>query len=143
MGENIFAQPVATKGSREQPENRTSRFVLPEYSVNKGSAADNILAFLKGCAVGFAVLFVFYKLWLLSAIGGIAVGVASIYADRKKRANTRIRKLRVEFYDMLEAMSVSMRAGNPVLKALESAKEDLELIYSKDSDIIVELTIIL
>ena len=44
---------------------------------------------------------------------------------------------------MLEAMSVSMRAGNPVLKALESAKEDLELIYSKDSDIIVELTIIL
>ena len=85
----------------------------------------------------------FYKLWLLSAIGGIAVGVASIYADRKKRANTRIRKLRVEFYDMLEAMSVSMRAGNPVLKALESAKEDLELIYSKDSDIIAELTIIL
>lgn len=143
MGENIFAQPVAAKISREQPENRTSRLVLPEYSVNKGSAADNILAFLKGCAVGFAVLFVFYKLWLLSAIGGIAVGVASIYADRKKRANTRIRKLRVEFYDMLEAMSVSMRAGNPVLKALESAKEDLELIYSKDSDIIVELTIIL
>lgn len=143
MGENIFAQPVAAKGSREQPKNRTSRFVLPEYSVNKGSAADNILSFLKGCAVGFAVLFVFYKLWLLSAIGGIAVGVASIYADRKKRANTRIRKLRVEFYDMLEAMSVSMRAGNPVLKALESAKEDLELIYSKDSDIIVELTIIL
>lgn len=143
MGENIFAQPVAAKDSREQPENRTSRFVLPEYSVNKGSAADNILAFLKGCAVGFAVLFVFYKLWLLSAMGGIAVGVASIYADRKKRANTRIRKLRVEFYDMLEAMSVSMRAGNPVLKALESAKEDLELIYSKDSDIIVELTIIL
>ena len=143
MGENIFAQPVAAKGSREQPEIRTSRFVLPEYSVNKGSTADNILAFLKGCAVGFAVLFVFYKLWLLSAIGGIAVGVASIYADRKKRTNTRIRKLRVEFYDMLEAMSVSMRAGNPVLKALESAKEDLELIYSKDSDIIVELTIIL
>lgn len=143
MGKNIFAQPVAAKGSREQTENRTSRFVLPEYSVNKGSAADNILAFLKGCAVGFAVLFVFYKLWLLSAIGGIAVGIASIYADRKKRANTRIRKLRAEFYDMLEAMSVSMRAGNPVLKALESAKEDLELIYSKDSDIIVELTIIL
>lgn len=143
MGENIFAHPIAAKGSREQPKNGTSRLVLPEYSVNKGSAADNILAFLKGCAVGFAVLFVFYKLWLLSAIGGIAVGVVSIYADRKKRANTRIRKLRVEFYDMLEAMSVSMRAGNPVLKALESAKEDLELIYSKDSDIIVELTIIL
>ena len=131
MGREHICAIGCSQGFARTTKIRTSRFVLPEYSVNKGSTADNILAFLKGCAVGFAVLFVFYKLWLLSAIGGIAVGVASIYADRKKRANTRIRKLRVEFYDMLEAMSVSMRAGNPVLKALESAKEDLELIYSK------------
>lgn len=40
-------------------------------------------------------------------------------------------------------MSVSMRAGNPVLKALQSARSDLELIYSENSDIIIELDIIL
>jgi len=44
---------------------------------------------------------------------------------------------------MLEAMSVSMRAGNPPLKALESARTDLTLVYSESSDIIVELDIII
>jgi len=40
-------------------------------------------------------------------------------------------------------MSVAMRAGNPLLKALQSAREDLLLIYQEDSDIIVELDIII
>jgi tight adherence protein B len=44
---------------------------------------------------------------------------------------------------MLEALSVSMRAGNPPIKALGSAKEDLSLIYPEDSDIMVELNIII
>ena len=36
-----------------------------------------------------------------------------------------------------------MRAGNPMLKALESARSDLVLIYSERSDIIIELDLIL
>jgi tight adherence protein B len=57
--------------------------------------------------------------------------------------NKRKSKLRIQFYELLEAMSVSMRAGNPVLKSLESARDDLSLIYPTDSDIVVELEIII
>jgi len=40
-------------------------------------------------------------------------------------------------------MSVAMRAGNPLIKALHSAREDMTLIYPKDSDIITEVDIII
>jgi len=36
-----------------------------------------------------------------------------------------------------------MRAGNPPAKALQSAREDLLLLYNEDSDIIVEVDIII
>jgi len=49
----------------------------------------------------------------------------------------------MQFFDLLEAMSVSLRAGNPLIKALESARVDLALMYPEDSDIIVELNIII
>ena len=39
-------------------------------------------------------------------------------------------------------MSVSLRAGNPLIKALEKAREDLILMYPDDSDIIVEINIV-
>jgi tight adherence protein B len=40
-------------------------------------------------------------------------------------------------------MSVAMRAGNPMLKSLQSARGDLGMIYPEGSDIIIELDIII
>jgi tight adherence protein B len=51
--------------------------------------------------------------------------------------------LRAQFNDLLEALSVAMRAGNPPAKALISARGDLLLLYNESSDIITELDIII
>jgi tight adherence protein B len=58
-------------------------------------------------------------------------------------AKKRRQKLRTQFFDLLEALSVAMRAGNPPALALQSAREDLTLLYPDNSDIIIELDIII
>ena len=142
MKKNVFAPgPVAEQETPAPVQVR--HFSVPDYTQPPCTLFDHILAFLGGFAGGFAVLFIFYKLVLLAVIGGALTGIVYIFVAEQAAVGKRLKRLRVQFYDMLEAMSVAMRAGNPVLKALESAREDLSLIYSEQSDIIVELNIII
>lgn len=119
------------------------RLAPPDYSASPCTIFDHILAFLIGFAAGFVVLYIFYKLLILSAAGGAIVGAVNIFAAQQRAMQKRIVKLRMQFFDLLEAMSVAMRAGNPPLKALESARKDLAMIYSEDSDILMELDVII
>jgi len=115
---------------------------VPDYTRCPSAAIDHCLAFLIGFAAGFSVLFIFYKIIPLSVAGGAMVGVVNIFSVAQSAVKKRISKLHVQFFDLLEAMSVAMRAGNPMLKSLQSAREDLILIYPENSDIITELDII-
>jgi len=116
---------------------------VPDYSRCHSAALDHALAFLLGFAAGFLVLYIFYMLIPLSLTGGAVFGTINILYAARCAVGKRKLKLRVQFFDLLEAMSVSMRAGNPLLKSLQSAREDLILIYPDDSDIITELDIII
>lgn len=139
---NLFA-PGQSGGEQIRERTNVRHINIPDYSVSLSGVFDHILAFAIGCAVGFAVLFIFYKIMILSIIGGMIYGMINIFVAAQSAITKRKYKLRIQFFDLLEAMSVAMRAGNPPLKALESAREDLSLIYSADSDIIKELEIII
>ena len=144
MQKNIFAaEPEAVEYAHAPQENAVRRFLVPDYTVSRSTFFDHIVSFLIGFSAGFAVLFIFYKIIFLSILGGVMVGTVNIFAAQQTSIEKRLKKLRLEFFDMLEAMSVAMRAGNPMLKALESARGDLVLIHSERSDIIAELDIIL
>ena len=119
------------------------KVAIPDYSVSPSGIFDHIVAYVIGFVVGFAVVFIFYKLFVLSAVAGGLFGIVFIFTSSQGAKKKRKTKLRVQFFDLLEAMSVAMRAGNPPLKALESAREDLSLLYTEGSDIIVELDIII
>lgn len=144
MQKNIFAvEAEAVEYAGAAKKNTVRHFAAPDYTVSRSTLFDHIVSFLIGFAAGFAVLFIFYKIIFLSILGGAAVGTVNIFVAQQTSIEKRLRKLRLEFFDMLEAMSVAMRAGNPMLKALESARGDLVLIHSERSDIIAELDIIL
>lgn len=143
MGKNVFAATEVVESEQKIKAPVVKKLEIPDYTESCSTLADHIAAFLIGFIAGFLVLHVFYQIWVLSLLGGVAVGIVNIYTAQRNKTAARIKKLRLQFFDMLEAMSVSMRAGNPVLKALQSARGDLELIYSENSDIIVELDIIL
>jgi tight adherence protein B len=139
MQDNIFAS-AASDGREESPVQSHQR---PVYSVTPNKTPQHVFSFLKGFVLGFVILFVYYKLVLLSAIGGLAFGAAYIFIGAQNAITKRLTRLRIQFKDLLEARSVAMRAGNPPLKALQSAREDLLLLYPENSDIIVEVDIVI
>lgn len=135
--QKMFANsPVQTSYQQE-----VERSPIPDYTLSPSGPVDHVLAFLIGFAAGFVVLFIFYKILLLSVVGGAVTGVVNIFLASQNAVAKRHSQLRTQFFDFLEAMSVSMRAGNPPLKAIESAREDLTLMYHEGSDILVELEI--
>lgn len=117
--------------------------VIPDYTHSNLKLQDHVLSFAAGFAIGLLILFVFYRIIPLSIIGGALLGTFNIFVAKRKSVKQRLLKLRVQFYDLLESVSVSMRAGNPLIKSLENARNDLLLIYTKDSDIISELNLII
>lgn len=90
-------------------------------------------------AAATVVLNVFYKNLVLSLI--IALFIAPLFEQEfaNGQVKKRKKKLRTQFCDMLEAMSVASRAGNNELKSLESAYSDLKMTYSENTDIIREM----
>jgi len=116
---------------------------LPDYKRSQSTMFDHFIAFVIGFAAGFFVLFIFYSFLPVSFIGGIVLGSVNIFVSAHSSIKKRLLKLRVQFFDLLEAMSVAMRAGNPMLLSLQSAREDLILIYPENGDIITELDIII
>ena len=115
----------------------------PDYSISPSGFLDHVAAFFIGLAAGFVVMYIFYKIIILAVAGGAAIGAVWIFISANAAKNKRKNKLRVQFFDMLEALSVSMRSGSTVAKAIQNAREDLLLIYPATGDIIVEMDIIL
>ena len=128
---------------RNENAEMRNKAAIPDYTRSASGIGDHALRFLLGFLIGAAVLFMFYKVIPLSIIGGVAYGTVNVFVSAQAVVRKRTIKLRTAFFDLLEAISVSMRAGNPLLKALLNAREDLSLIYPEDSDIIIELDIII
>jgi tight adherence protein B len=112
---------------------------LPNYSVSLNKNWDNIIAFIKGFPVGFIVLYLFYSILYLSIIGGIMAGFVNIFILKKESIKKRKKKLREQFYDLLEVISVSLMAGNTMIMAVNNAKKNLSEIYASNSDILIEI----
>ncbi|MDR0491521.1 MAG: type II secretion system F family protein [Oscillospiraceae bacterium] len=144
METNLYAPASSDRaGEAAEAQKAAKRIAVPDYTRSPSQAIDHAVAFLIGFASGFAVAFIFYKILPLSLASGLAVGVINIFSAALNSIKTRRAKLRVQFFDLLESMSVAMRAGNPMLSALKSARDDLLLIYPDDSDIITELDVML
>jgi tight adherence protein B len=123
-------------------EKRTTHYSVPDYSVSNNTLADDALSVLIGFAAGFIVTYIFYKIIPISIIFGGIAGFVWIFIGRSNAVTKRKSKLRTQFYDLLESLSVAMRAGNTMYTALKSARQDLLMIYSEDADIVKELDIV-
>jgi len=140
---NIFTPTPSNEETKVKTKQTVRISTKPDYSVTPNEMPQHILFFIIGFVLGFVILFVYYKLVLLSIIGGAIFGIVYIFVGAQNGIKKRKKNLRMQFKDMLEALSVAMRAGNPPAKALQSAREDLLLLHSEKSDIIVELDIII
>jgi len=143
---NIFApgqnqDTVPEQQNNNQPPQRKITRIF--YSKSKATFGDHAVAALIGFTIGFLIMYIYYKIIWLAVLGGAMYGFVNIFLAAQKGIRKRRHRLRTQFFDLLEALSVAMRAGHPPAKALESARNDLLLLYRDDSDIIIEVDRIL
>lgn len=130
------------------------------YKVYYMNAAEKVLYFLIGFAVGAVVGYLFYGGLakdaygdpttmtyvlniLISGAAGIAAGCAFIPIRTEMILKARTKKLKAQFRDMLEAFNTSLGAGKNVTDSFHSVYDDLKVQYEDDAFILKELEVIL
>lgn len=145
-----------------EPQYYMSATNIPTYNykVYYMSKVEKILYFLLAFAVGAAVGYLFYGgigkdefgepttlTYILnvtiSSIVGIAAGVMYLPIRTKQILNKKRNDLKLQFRELLDALSTSLGSGKNVVDAFKSAYDDLSIIYSEETAIIQELAIII
>jgi tight adherence protein B len=116
-------------------------YVLP-YEKSALSPVAHIVAGIVGYAVGFAIIWLFYRQTMFAVFAAavfVPVGIlANIGGAKKKRLNNLLR----QFQNFLDSLVVSLQSGKTDLGAMESAINDLEFMYSAKADIVKEVKLI-
>ncbi len=124
-------------------KNKSAATGATDYTRCPLSPAEHIFNGVLALIGGFLVGFIFYRSVLLSVIAGLIAIPAVTLLLAGRATKKRLLNLRGQFRDMLESMNVAMRAGSTEIRALESSRDDLKLLYSEQSDIVREVDYIL
>ncbi len=126
------------------------------YKVYKMSGNEKTLYFLLAFIVGAAVAYLFYGgigkdeynnptliTYILDAAVMVAVGLAAarlfIPIRKGQIIETRRKKLRKQFIDLLDSLSTSISSGKNVPNAFLAARDDLLVQYQPDDYIVQEV----
>lgn len=130
--------------------------LIRNYKVYYFSGSEKLLYFIGAFVVGAAVGLLFYgglaknefgqstRLTyildlLIILICGFAAGKLFLPVRQKQLLESRKKKLRKQFRDMLEALTTALGAGKNVQDAFLSVQEDMKNQYEEGADILTEL----
>lgn len=148
--------------TEQEPQYYLSATNVPTYNykVYYMKPMEKIIYFVLAFAVGAAVGYLFYggigkdefgqatSLThildiVISSIVGIVAGVLYLPVRTKQIQNKKRNDLKLQFRELLDALSTSLGSGKNVMDAFKSAYDDLRIIYSEEAAIIQELSIII
>lgn len=153
-----------TKKNKEEqePQYYLSATNVPTYNykVYYMKPMEKVLYFVLAFAVGAAVGYLFYGGIgkdefgqattlthildiVISSIVGIAAGIMYLPIRTKQILNKKRNDLKLQFRELLDALSTSLGSGKNVMDAFKSAYDDLSIIYSEEASIIQELAVII
>lgn len=152
----------AKKKKRQEPQYYLSATNIPTYNykVYYMSIAEKIVYFLLAFAVGAAVGYLFYGgigkdefdqpttvtyacNVVISSLVGVAAGILYLPIRTKQILEKKRNDLKLQFRELLDALSTSLGSGKNVRDSFVSAMDDLRIIYADDAAIIKELGIII
>ncbi len=109
-----------------------------QYHFSKREILLNLLA-SAGLCVAFDYLF-YQSFWALLAFPAVTI----VFFKLRRNACIKLRRkeLNYQFKDALDSLSVALQAGYSVENAVSSCIKDLEKLYKKKDDILVEFTYI-
>lgn len=113
-----------------------------DYHVYHMTKTDYLLSYGIGFLLGAIVFLVFFRSIIFSvAAGVICAWKAPLFYNNYKK-NRRLKNLRLQFKDLLEALAASYSSGKNTLNAFSDAFSDMVAIYGEDADIVDELRMI-
>lgn len=113
-----------------------------DYHIYHMSTWDKLTGVMIGIVVGITIGYVFFSNWIVAALLAffIAVKAQKPYCNYLKKK--RLKKLLLEFKDLLETLTASYSAGQTTAKAFQDAQKEMADLFGADADIVQELNII-
>ena len=145
-----------------EPQYYLSATNVPTYNYNVYymKNIEKILYFILAFAVGAAVGYLFFGgigknefglptttthvlNVVISCIVGLVAGIMYLPIRTQQILNKKRNGLKLQFRELLDALSTSLGSGKNVMDAFKAAYDDLRIIYSEETPIIQELAIII
>ncbi len=113
-----------------------------DYHIYHMTLADRFMAAGLGVAGAVAIGYVFFNSLIAAVV--IAVG-AAIFLQKpfeEYQKKKRLKKLLLEFKDLLETLTSSYSAGQTTSRAFADAQSEMSNLYGEEADIVAELKMI-
>ena len=113
-----------------------------DYPVYTMTVLDRLHAAGLGLVIWLAVGYVFFNSWMVAVVLTAVFGVFAQKPFQEYRKKKRLKKLLLEFKDLLETLTASYSAGQTTTKAFEDALNEMMDLFGEDADIVTELRMI-
>lgn len=113
-----------------------------DYHIYHMTLLDRAKAALGGVLVGVAIGYVFFESVMAAAILTIITAIWLQKPFQEFCRKQRLRKLLLQFKDLLETLTASYSAGQTTPQAFEDAQKEMASLYGEDADIVHELQMI-
>lgn len=115
-----------------------------KYYEDNMTVFQHIAAYLAFAVLIGLIFYIYYNLIIVSLIGGLVLAFFQTKNFAASVARKRAQKLRLQFKDFLEIISISVSggAGRSMENAIIDSVKDLEAIYNDKTDIVREIRLI-
>lgn len=113
-----------------------------DYHIYRMSIQDRLKAVGMGIGVGVAIGYVFFENVLAAVLISVVAAIFFQKPFQEYLKNQRLRKLLLQFKDLLEALTASYSAGQTTPQAFADACGEMEALYGESADIVDELKMI-
>lgn len=110
----------------------------PDYAEYHFPFKQGMLACLEGAAAVAMIGYFFYRSWL-ACVFLTPVFVFLVREKKREEGKKRRQELSLQFKDLVLALSANVKAGYSIENALQESYWDMELLYSGDSPICLEV----
>lgn len=113
--------------------------MIQDYSKYDMCKKEQMLFYSAGFFVIAAIVFLFYRSFIVAGAGGIFIACLKPFYTNYK-ARLRMQKLESQFKDLLCSISSSIAAGRQMPEAIIEANDDMALMYDCHEPIMIELS---
>lgn len=113
-----------------------------DYHIYQMTWTDRLTAAAVGLAVGIAVGYVFFDSGVAAAVLTVIAALCLQRPFKDYLKKKRLRKLLMEFKDLLEALTASYSSGQTTVKAFSDALNEMTDLFGAEADIVNELKMI-